>query len=268
MGKDQDPRRSESIRSLKKGLDVLHRFLAQDEWGVRELSQAIGLPRSTTGRILQTLEEEGILEGDPGSGKYRLGFELYRIASIVVTKMDVIRIALPLMKQLAAECNETVYLLVYHGCQLTFISKVDCPHPVKYVVELGRSQSAHCGASGKAIMAYLSTDELEFVIRETGLAPVTPNTITDRARLLADLDLTRTRGFAFSVGERIPGVVGIAAPVFDARGQVFGGLNVTIPDSRFQPGMEAHLGPLVSRYAKCLSDMLGHVPNHKKAEGG
>ncbi|MCL5045382.1 MAG: IclR family transcriptional regulator [Actinobacteria bacterium] len=252
---------SDLATTLQKGLQILRCFATgRDEWGVREVAREVNLSKSTAHRLLQTFEKEGFLESEPDSGRYRIGLELYRIASSISSKMDLGQAAMPVMKDLAAECEETVYLVVYRHREIVFLHKVDCSHPVKYVVEMGQSQSVHCGATGKAVMAFLPEDEREAIVAG-GLTPLTPNTIIDPAQLRKDLEEVRRRGYAISFGERIIGAVGVAAPVWGSGGRLIGALDITVPDSRFYSGRDSVLGSMVCRHALRLSLKLGHIQN-------
>jgi DNA-binding IclR family transcriptional regulator len=109
-------------------------------------------------------------------------------------------------------------------------------------------------------MAFLSEEERRAIIDQTKLRPLTDRTIVRPGELEQELRRIRERGYACSTGQRIPGAVGLAAPIFGPAGRVIGDLWLTIPESRFQPRTEADLARLVIDYARRVSEPLGQQP--------
>ncbi|HTU02960.1 MAG TPA: IclR family transcriptional regulator C-terminal domain-containing protein, partial [Candidatus Sulfotelmatobacter sp.] len=115
----------------------------------------------------------------------------------------------------------------------------------------------HAGASGLAIMAFLSKEERQTIIERTRLAPLTDRTITDPVALEEELARVRARGYAFSRSQRTQGAVAVAAPIWGPDGRILGELNVSVPESRFDAGMRPRLAQLVVRHAKRIMEKLG-----------
>jgi DNA-binding IclR family transcriptional regulator len=106
-------------------------------------------------------------------------------------------------------------------------------------------------------MAYLPADEIEAIVLRHRLPKVTEKTITDRQQLERELADIRARGYAFSRGERLPGAVAIAAPIFAADAPVFGSLVITMPEQRFKMREVPALVQAVTAEAAGLSALLG-----------
>lgn len=224
---------------------------------IRELSAGVGLPRSTIHRLCQMMAREGVLTLNPHSKQYQWGPQMMRIARSAYQTTQVRQLALPFLRAITEQCDETSILVLYDATrhQIVFTDKVDCRQPVRYDAPMQVAVPAYAGASGKVILAFLSDEEIEKII-EAGLQPLTPHTITDPDRLRDELHVIRQRGYAISHGERMPGACGIGAPLFDAHG-IVGELHVTIPEYRFTVELANRVASLLLDAARQVSSLMG-----------
>lgn len=227
--------------------------------GVRETAAALRMAPSTVHRAFATLEREGLVHGNGSDGRYELGLEFLRLALRATARFSITNAALPLMRHLVDTCNETAVLSVYDPArlQMMFAATVESDHPLRYAVELNRWVPVYAGASGLAIMAFLPEDERNEIVTRSGLRPVTDKTITDVSALGRELERIRRSGYARSVGQRIPGAIGLAAPIWLPEGRVAGAVAVTVPEQRFDTRVEPTLVKLVTGYAKKITDRIG-----------
>jgi DNA-binding IclR family transcriptional regulator len=135
------------------------------------------------------------------------------MASLLSTRMPIVRLATPLLQEITAQCDETALLGLYlpDRRQMIFAAKVDSRHPVRYVLEMNVPLSPCWGATGRGILAYLPESEIDQILSPEERSLVTGEVINADAvrRELAEI---RQRGYAFTHGQRIPGAVGIAVP--------------------------------------------------------
>ena len=257
MGEQQ---KSGELRGTVARVVQIVRHLAEgpEDWALADLADALGLPRSTTHRLLQLLQSQGIVESDPQSHRYRPGLELYRMASLLATRMPIVQMATPLLQEIVAQCDETALLGLYlpNRRQMIFATKVDSRQPVRYVLEMNVPQSICWGATGRGILAYLPEAEIEQILSSEESSPTTGEAI-DAGEMKRSLAEIRQRGYAFTHGQRIPGAVGIAVPFFGTHDQVIGDLCLTIPEFRFHADSEGELVELLSSQASRLSQTLG-----------
>lgn len=130
-------------------------------------------------------------------------------------------------------------------------------HSLSYALNVGDTRHLNMGAGGKSILAGMSDAEAEAVIARHGLPSATPDTVTDPERLVADIALIRSRGYAVSNGESVEGAIGYAVPIFYRGEMVFGSMAVTAPQIRFRAEWERDwLAALVEK-ARTLSELLG-----------
>lgn len=253
--------------SLVRGLRILAAFMDRRlEWGVRELATELKMHPSSVQRGLQALASESFLQYDPDLRKYHVGLGLYRMSSIVQQKLPLAQAAQPIMRALVSECDETVLLGLYSETDSTvgFVHQVESRHPLRYVIEFGNQHPIHLGSAGRAIMAVLDDSLIERLLAEP-LARFTKHTLTDPRRIRKTLAHIRRVGYSTSKGESIPGAVGIASAVWNARG-IVGCLNVTMPESRYKAGRERIVGPLIRAAAQQLSSALGGKDTPPRAD--
>jgi len=226
---------------------------------VQDIADAARLRLATTYRLLQDLVAGGWASYDRTTRLYRIGTEFLRLATLVTRGRTFGELLPPLLRELVDACNETVAFYLYDPAH-QMVTPVLAEHGAEalgYAVDLGQLKHLHAGASGKATMAFLDQPALEAVLARYGLPAMTPNTVTDRGRLDADLARIRRDGYAISQGERVAGAVGIGAPVFRPNGEIAGTLLITIPSFRFDPSSEPRMASLVMRYASRLTLYLG-----------
>lgn len=229
-------------------------------WGIRDLARASGLTPSTVHRLLSYLEREGLVGRDCENGRYQVGLEFYRIAWLAETRFPIRTAAVPFMRELVDHCNETSLLGLYSSqrMEMIFAYVVESSHPVRYVIPLNEWVPVYTSASGLAIMAFLKPSDRAQIVRRTNLAPLTKLSTTDPDLLEEELRQIRSQGYAWSSGQRTPGAVGIAAPIFWGPGsEVIGDLLLTIPEQRFDRGRVPELTRLVSHSATQITETLG-----------
>jgi DNA-binding IclR family transcriptional regulator len=213
------------------------------------LADRCGLNRSTTWRILATLEHHGLVDRDPETNRYSVGHAIVQMAG--ASGYDALaRRAGPLLRRLAAETGETVNLAVPHQLQLVYVSQVEAPH-VMTANWLGRSVVLHATSTGKAFLAWLLEEERALAL-EGPLTRYTDTTVTDRAALEKELREVRRRGHATSRGELEPALWGVSAPVLDARERPAAVISVWGVESRIR---ERGFGPLGEAAAATASEL-------------
>ncbi|MFI7274970.1 IclR family transcriptional regulator [Streptomyces sp. NPDC049879] len=238
-----------TIQSLERAAAVL-RLLAGGErgLGLSDIASSIGLAKGTTHGLLRTLQQEGFVEQDPSSGKYRLGAELLRLGSGYLDGHDLRARALAWTDDLARSSGESAYLGVPHRHGVLIVHHVLRPDDRRQVQEVGTMQPLHSTALGKVLAAY---DPAAYdAAVEAGLAAVTGRTVTGAEAFRRGLEEVRSRGWASEVGETWEGVASIAAPVFDRRGTPVGAVGITGAVERVLSGGEPRPG-LVAAVRDC-----------------
>jgi IclR family transcriptional regulator, KDG regulon repressor len=218
---------------IEKAFLILDAFTPeQPELGVREIARLVKLPPSTVGRILVTLRDCQVLLQNTDTQQYRLGSRVIRWARSSQQANGLRELGLPILKALNQSTGETATLSIIQGTNRLVLERVESSHAMRYVINPGDVMPLHSGASGKVFLAFMDASQRDAVLRSTSLPAYTENTITDRTRLMKELAQIKLNGYATSVGERVPDAASVAAPVFNAAGEVIATINISGPITR------------------------------------
>lgn len=221
------------LQSLDRGLEILT-LLAERACTVDDLSRRLRCPKSTTYRTLATLRRRSLVERDPREGRYSVGCGILRLSRGLAWRLPLREAALEVLRDIAAGLRETALLTVRSGDAGVVIESIESSEPVRVAPGLGQSTPLHCGAPMKALLAFLSRDEIEAYLRRR-LERLTPQSIVDPRRLRGHLEQVRQRGYAESWEEVYPGAVGVAVPVLSAEGLPLASLGIGAPVHRCTP---------------------------------
>jgi DNA-binding IclR family transcriptional regulator len=226
--------------------------------GVRAISRELDLPVSSVHRLLGVLVGAGMASRDVITRQYAIGLEAYRIAARITRGMKLSELAMPALRKLAGEFNETVLLGVYleQSGQMMFSERVDGTQALQYRIAMLTPLSLVWGASGKAILAYLDPELVEETRRREGAAPASGAVVPSKSTLASQLKTIRRNGFAVSEGEKLPGACGVAAPLFGRAG-VVGCICLTSPIDRLSyTGIHA-ITERIAQEANYVSELYG-----------
>ncbi|HEV7265475.1 MAG TPA: IclR family transcriptional regulator [Falsiroseomonas sp.] len=228
---------------------------------IKELSSELGLAPSTLHRLLEQLIESGMIERAPHR-RYRVSAEFSRIGALAARKTGVLRLARPVLEEVARETAETCMLgmLLPQTLTMMFVDKAPAAQPLPYEIRMHRNRSLLWGATGLCMLAWLRPQELEDVLARGELSPVNGRSPPVGAVLAERLARIRARGYAITRGEQTRGAVGMAAPVFGLQGRIVADLCITLPQARFGTGDEPRFARLLMERATRLSGVMGSVP--------
>jgi DNA-binding IclR family transcriptional regulator len=216
---------------------------------VPELARACDLNRSTAWRLLATLERQGLVERDPVTQRYSVGYAIFQIAA-GDDHDSLVRRAHPVIERLARETRATVSLGVAKRFNLVYVDQVDEPRALS-PNWLGRSLPLHATSGGKAFLAWLPKEERDAIL--TGrLQRYTSTTITERRRLEQELAADRRRGYSTCLGELEETLWGVSSAVLDRRERPLAIVNVWGPSSRLTA---AHLPAVGAKTARAADEL-------------
>ncbi len=250
--------RRKVIGSVQRAIDILDLFDEHHpELGTTEIAQALGLPKSTAAGLILTLDQNGYLEQNPATRKYRLGYKLAERAGLLLSQFDLRQIASPSLEALRDRCNESINLAVRDGPYVVYIERLDGTSMLGMRSEIGKRERIHSTALGKAILSTLPEAELQEFIARLKFVPVTPRTITSPTTFLVELQKTCQRGFAIDDEENELGGRCVAAPIIDYRGNSIAAVSISVPVQRFPKEMIEKYGSWVKETAGEISRKLG-----------
>ncbi|MFM8447367.1 MAG: IclR family transcriptional regulator [Candidatus Nanopelagicaceae bacterium] len=209
-----------------------------------ELARELGLPKSTTSRILGALERQGLIRRDRNSA-YLGGEVLLKYASAQNQDSTLINRMRPVLESLAEKTSESINLAVPGNDDLKLIDQVDGKHLLGATNWIGRNVPYHASALGKVLLAFGAA-----AIPSGNLQSKTARTITSRSQLNAELEKVRKTGFAIIDNELENGLVAVAAPVFNHDGKVVAAISISGPDARISREQLIKFGELIIKELK------------------
>jgi len=244
-------------QAVLRAVSLLKAFSPErPERGLAELTQAVGLNKTTAYRLLSALESEGLVERAPGGEGYRLGPELLALGSRALRAGELRAASRPELLALAQDTRETATLEVRIGRDVLILDEALGPHVLGSAPSIGTRWPAHATSTGKILLAHLAESQLEEWLSGPLAAP-TVKAVVDPAALRRELARVRERGFAVSLEELEPGFVAVGAPVRSAHGDVVAAISVGGPKGRLGPPRLAALAREVPAAAARVSRRLG-----------
>ena len=224
-----------------------------------EISRKLDIPKSSASYILRALEKHGYLRRD-GDGRYRLGLKVLNLGRGALSAVDVREVALPMMRSLVEHVHITSHLAILDGTQAVYVERVESPGFIKMDTWVGRRMEIYSTSVGKALVSHLPEEKVLAILRDRGMKKRTPTTITNPTRFLRELESVREKGYAFDDEENSPGVRCVAAPVFNAAGEVEAALNITGTTQQVNKETLPRIIDTVKETARRISIQLGYRP--------
>jgi DNA-binding IclR family transcriptional regulator len=221
-----------TVRSSEKTLRILETIHERGEMGVTELANHLDMSKATVHHHLSTLEAKEYVAKD--GSRYRTGLRLLEMGERARRQSGVFEVAKSSIDELAEQTGELANLMVEEHGRGVYVHIASGEQAISLDTRVGTRQYLHTSALGKAILAYMPDERFEEVIERHGLPAKTPNTVTDKEALEAELEEIRERGVAFDGEERAEGIRCVAAPITDNRNELIGAVSVSAPSARMK----------------------------------
>jgi DNA-binding IclR family transcriptional regulator len=251
----------QGIQSIEVGVRLLQVLVAEGRaMMLRDLAQAAGMPAAKAHRYLVSFSRAGLICQDPVSGRYDLGAFALGLGLSGIARLDPVRLATPVMDDLAEVLGETVALAVWGNLGPTIVRWVEAPRPVSVNLRVGAVMPLLHSATGLAFAAFGRSATLEKRIDEA-LAQAAHSVGGGQPRSRAELDAVlaeaRRHGLARAVGSVLPGINAFSAPVFDYEGQMSLALTTLGPAGTVPPDWDGSVPQRLRAAALRLSQQLG-----------
>ena len=251
------------MKSLKKALAIMETFLdcPDEEIGITELVERVGLNISTVHHIASVLVKEGYLSQAQPRAKYGLGAKFLQFGHLATSRMKIGNMALPFLTSLSQAVNQSVNLAVLDSAEAVYvqcISSIDPSHQLRTFTQSGARVPLYCTGVGKVLLAYMPETELRKYFQKCDFYRRTENTITDPVKLEDDLSVVKRRGYAVDNEEMELGVRCIAAPVRDFGGGVIAAVSISGPTARVTHEYLQELYPLLKNRTSAISAVMGY----------
>ena len=256
------------IQSLERAFAILDCFQdSQPELGVREIARQLELHPSTVGRILTTLNSLGVLNQDMETRRYRIGPKVLKWCALYTRNVDLQAEARPYMQELQRLTEETISLDIPNGQTRICIERIESPQSLRWVKKLGEIMPFYASASGRILLTFMLPEEKNEILKNMTFEQLTPHTTTALNIFCEELELTKSRGYAVSEGERVEGVSCVAAPIFGVKGEILGAITISGPSTRFSEQKIREHAELLMKTTEQISQAMGNHLSESNKEG-
>lgn len=201
--------------------------------GLLDLSKTLNINKTTVHRILTSLSYMGYVRQDADTSQYSLSFKLCTLANQIMGNIDIISIAKPHLKELAAKSAETVHLVQRDGTSVVYIEKIESMvNSIRLVSQLGKTMPLYCSAVGKSILAEMSDSKIQEIWNLSDIHSLTPYTTIIFENLVKEIKDIREQGYAIDNQENEIGVKCIAASLYSKQQGAQYALSISAPIQR------------------------------------
>jgi IclR family acetate operon transcriptional repressor len=214
--------------AVLNALDILD-LIGRSPEGLRltAIALELGLPESTTHRLLASMAEKGYVKQPEPSGPYALGWKVVTLARALTSELRLVQDVRPYLERILREVRQTVNLGVLNDLQVAYLDCLIPQHAVSLYTPPGSLAPVYATSLGKALLAHLTGPQLDHVLARLQLEPLTSRTVTTMAGLKAALDQVRSKGYAVDRGELHLDVHCVAAPIKEPSGRPIAAISVT-----------------------------------------
>lgn len=244
------------IQSIEVGGQLLRALAHRGQpMALKDLAREAGMSAAKAHPYLVSFGKLGLIGQDGASGRYGLGPLAMQLGLISLQQFDPVRLATPVIAELARTLNLTVAIAVWGNRGATMVRIEEAPSPVHVNMRHGTVMSLRGTASGMLFAAHLPESQvLEALAHEAGAAQ-RPDRL--EPALTAQLAEIRRQRISRVVDVLVPGVSAMATPVYDESGAMVLSLTAIGPTAMFDSRLEGTVAAALRESAQALSRQLG-----------
>ncbi|WP_338753760.1 IclR family transcriptional regulator [Bacillus sp. FJAT-52991] len=243
-------------KTVLKSMEIIQLFFDEEQQTLQEIVEKTNLPKTSAYRMAESLYELGFLQKSD-EGAYKLGLLFLQLGHLVSERLEIRKVALPIMNELKKETGEAVNLIIREKEEAIYIEKVDTTEHVRVYTQIGRRAPLYAGACPRILLTFLPDKEREEFINRAMIKKYADGTIVDKDTLRQMLAESREKEYSISHSELENYSSAVAAPIFDHMGKVIAGISLVGPEVRFQD--EAHVESLIIRLKQSAEEISKHM---------
>lgn len=249
----------EIVQSVDRTLSILE-VLSDYEagLGITDLSEKVGLHKSTVHRLLATLIHKGYVRQNDETNRYELTLKLFELGNKKIEKMNIVTIAKPFIQELMEQTNEVIHLVIGEGAEIIYVAKVEPQKTIRMYSSIGKRIPMYCTSVGKSMMAYMNEEEVEKIWNISPIKKLTENTIVNLEDFKEHLKVVREKRYAIDEQENEIGIRCIGASILDYKGNVCGAISISGSTISFTEDKIEEFSKLLIEYAGKISRELGY----------
>ena len=249
------------IQSLQRAIGILNLFRkSRNPIGISEMAASLDLAKTTVHGLVSTLESNGFLQKDLTTRKYRLGFALYELGSIQVSRLEINQHSAVPLQNLSNRINRICRVAIWDRDSIIVTMTIQPQGHESTARQFGPRLPGYCTALGKAILANLPNADLRVYLDSTELVSYTPYTIVDRRTLEDSLGRIKDRGYSISRQEVLLHQASLGAPVLTIGGELAGAISARLNPEDQDTELMRSVAELLMATADQISLEMGYQP--------
>lgn len=245
------------VQTIDRASFILETLSKYDDLSLAELSEKVHLHKATTHRLVNSLLENGYIEKEPATKKYRISLKLFQLGNRRVQNIDFLNVAKSMIRQLSQEIDQTVHLVVEDECEVLYIDKHDSKKNGSQMrSKIGEKAPMYVTAVGKAMLATKTNAAIAEYWNQTDIQQRTSHTITHLEDFMTEINTIREQGYALDNEENEYGVVCIGASFASYKEVAAGAISISLPADELDD-KEEYIRKTVET-ARKTSHLLGH----------
>lgn len=250
------------VQALQRAIDILE-MIADSPVPVnlRQITSATNLPRATVYRLLGNWEKRNYITCD-NKGNYHIGHKVLTLGRHRMKQATELKpVIKPYLAKISSITKESVHLAVLHQNKILYIDSVESPYPLRLVGQVGAFNHVHCTALGKALLFQHSEETINAMLTAEGMKKITAATITDFDAYAENIRKAKILGYTLDLKESDEVCNCIAAPIYNAAGQIIAAISISGPYPRVnQEILEQDFSPLLLAMTREISAIMGYTP--------
>lgn len=249
---------SNRVQSIDRAVLILECFSeTKRELKLSEIANVLNLNKSTVHGIINTLKFHGFIDQDESTLKYRLGIRFMEFGDVVVNSMNIRNTAYPVIEDVCGKIEETVNLAILDGSDIIYIEKKECSNSIRISSRIGVRIPAYATAGGRIILSYMDKNKLACILPKK-LKAFTASSLTDKNKLIQSFEEINKVGYAIDNEGLIQGMISVAAPIFDYKGNVLYSLSIIGPTIRMTEEKIKEFTIVIKEAANEISSRIGY----------
>jgi DNA-binding IclR family transcriptional regulator len=252
---------AKGVQTLNRTLDIIELLaVCREGMGVSEVSQQIGLHKSTVHRLLNALVQRGYIEKLMPGGQYRIGLKFIEISALHLNHLELKTEAVPILRQLSDSLGQTVHLAIRDGQDVVYIEKIEPKSSLRMYSQIGRRIPLYCSALGKSLVSDLVPEVLQALARGLTYKAFSERTLTNHTGFIQAVNQSRARGWSVDDGEYEQGIRCFGAAIRDYTGHIIAAVSATGERPDFPPEQDERQISAVLLAAQSISQRMGYLP--------
>lgn len=230
-------RKEYNVPAIEKAVSIINLLVESDKLAIGDICSRLNIPKTSVFLLLITLERHGLIEKDDAS-RYYPGALLFHWGLDYYKRIDVRKVARPLMQRLAKGTPYSIHLAVLMQDKPVYIEKVEGDGFIRFATTVGQSLPLHLSGVGKALATGMSDVEIRNRL-ENQLTPQTSKSPTRIEAVLEEIEFARKHGYTIEDEQMEEGIRCIGAPIYGIPRNIIAAISLTstskdLPAIKFQ----------------------------------